>query len=129
MADFYEDMAGVADEMLAPTSEGGLGQTGISLIVASPGAFDPLEPWKEVTETRQAEVLKAAARGATKELDGDWVQQADIAVVAAIPALPYRIAEGRQLYIEISGRTYSVQEVSVLPEAGTPVAVKFIART
>lgn len=49
MAGFYEDMAGVARDLLAPDSAGGLGQGAVQIVRLTPGTVDPDKPWIPVT--------------------------------------------------------------------------------
>src|SRR5690554_4531831 len=68
MADFYSDMAKMASDLLAPTSQNGLGQGSIVLSRQSstPGA----NPWDPPVTTTTTETLKGAVRGVSKELIG-----------------------------------------------------------
>ena len=46
---FYDDMAQVARDLLAPDTAGGLGQGAITLVRTTPGTPDPSQPWVPVT--------------------------------------------------------------------------------
>lgn len=128
MADFYDEMALVAIEMLSPTSQGGLGQGRIELIRTTPGTpganpWDPVEP---VTET---ELLKGAVRGVDKRLVGTNVGDAvilasDRQAICATPKMDYTAGDT----LSVDGKPVHIISVENIPAAGTRVAVKFLIR-
>ena len=139
MADFYDEMAEMASEMLSPTSEGGLGQGTVVLIRRAPGPRNDLEPWNPPSPTEHRETLKAAVSiiqsrfsssagymGETTILEGDL--QAVAAVPKAIDWIPGG-SDNATFYLQLDGgNEIPIIQVSTIPEAGTPVAVIFIAR-
>lgn len=129
MPDFYEEMAAVTAEMLAPTSEGGLGQGTIKLIRFTPGA-DPAEPWMPpTTPTRTELTLKGAAKGVSEkyigtQAGGQAIVASDREVIVAPFAGEYDPAD----VLEIDGQVATVLAVENIPAAGTVAAVRFICR-
>lgn len=137
MADFYEEMAGVAAEMLAPASEGGLGQTGVVLIRKRTAPPDPLKPWERAEVTEELETLKAAVSGAVSSsaggalgfgVTGFAMLATDKVVVAAVPAMDWRMDGEGVLSVSVNDQRTAVVYVEAVPEAGTPVVIKFVLR-
>lgn len=129
MPDIYTQMAAVAAQMLAPTSQNGLGQGQIVLSHSVPGTPNPAKPWEPVEPTVTTETLKGAARGVDArlvgtEVGGTVVLASDKQVTCAPPAIDY--AAGDTLTID--GVPMHIIAVQKLPAAGTTVAVKFIVR-
>lgn len=130
MADFYEEMRGVAIELLSPTSQDGLGQGNVQLVRYTAGT-PPAEPWLPPNPpTRTATVLKAAAKGVSKALvglpveDGGQIVATDLEVIAA----PWGGSYDPTDVLEIDGVPVTVLSVQNIPAAGIVCAVKFIAR-
>ena len=69
MADFYEEMLAMVDDLLAPTSADGLGQGTIELVHVK-NVSDPSQPWLPPVESVTSEVIRGAARGVSKNLVG-----------------------------------------------------------
>lgn len=130
MGDFYDDMRQTAIDLLAPTSEGGLGQGKIELVRLVPGA-PPVNPWDPpAAPTRQVTELDGAARGAGKELIGAPVETGgqivatDLVVIVAPWGGSYEPAD----VLEIDGEPVTVLSIKNIPEAGTVCAIQFVAR-
>lgn len=130
MADFYDEMAGVTREMLAPTSEGGLGQGKVALVRYVPGpppanAWDPPSP-----PSRQVTPLDGAARGVGKELvgapveNGGQIVATDLQVIVA----PFAGEYGPTDVLEIDDAPVTVLKVERIPAAGVVCAVRFLVR-
>ena len=129
MADFYESMAQMASELLAPTSQGGLGQGVIVLARSTPGTPNEEAPWEPVTPTVTTETMKGAARGVDSRLVGSEVGGAvilatDKQVICAPPAMSYQAGDT----LSIDGVPVHVIAVERIPAAGVTSAVKFIVR-
>lgn len=129
MADFYADMAKVSAQLLAPTSQGGLGQGVILLARSTPGTPNPNAPWEPVTPTVTTEVLKGAARGVDSRLIGTEVGGAvilatDKQVICAPPVMQYQAGDT----LSIDGVPVHVIAVEKIPATGVTSAVKFLIR-
>lgn len=128
MADFYSEMAGVTSSLLAPTSQGGLGQGVVTLTRSTPGA-PGANPWDPVTPTKQTETLKAAVRGVDKRLVGTEVGSAvilasDRQVISAPPVMSYTAGDT----LAVDGVPVHIVSVEKIPAAGITSAVRFIIR-
>lgn len=130
MADFYEQMAGVANELLAPTARGGLGQGVVKLVRYTPGA-PPANPWDAPTQPSRTEtVLRAAARGVSKQFvgvevaPGNPIVATDLQVIAAPWGGQYDPGD----IIEIDGKPVTILRVDDIPAAGIVSAIRFIVR-
>lgn len=129
MSDFYDDLAKMTAELLAPTSQNGLGQGVLELIRITPGVPDSDKPWLPVQPTEQTETLKAAVRGVDSRLVGTEVGSAvilasDREVVCAPPAMDYQAGD----ILSVDGVRVNILSVQRIPAAGTVSAVKFIVR-
>ncbi len=129
-SDFYQEMAEVAREMLAPTSEGGLGQGVIQIVRYVPGAPGP-DPWSPPAEpTRQVTVLDGAASGVGKELIGAPVETGGQIVATDLQVIvaPWGGAYEPGDVLEIDAAPVTVLKIENIPAAGIVCAVRFIAR-
>ncbi len=129
MADFYADMAKMARGLLAPTSQGGLGQGVITLTQSTPGTPDPLEPWKPVTPTTQTITLRGAGRGGAARLGGPEgggavLLATDRQAITEVPPIEYTAGDT----LTVDGVGMKILAVERIPAAGTPSAVKFFIR-
>lgn len=129
MADFYAEMGQMATELLAPTSQGGLGQGQVVLSRKIPGTPDPDKPWIPVEDEYKREPLRAAVRGVSKELvgteaGGTVIVASDRQVICAPIAMGY--AAGDTLVVD--GVPVHVIAVENIPAAGVTSAVRFIIR-
>lgn len=85
MIGFYDDMADMARELLAPEDEGGLGQGDVHLkrVTTTPGPNE----WDPPTETVATwELVAAVRRVSTKYVDGTLIVASDNQVTFAVPA-------------------------------------------
>lgn len=128
---FYQEMQDMVKDLLKPDTEGGLGQVTAVLVRTTPGAVDPEHPEVEVPPNEQKETLRAVASGPVKYADGVTILATDYKIVAAIPALDWRMPEApsrASLHLELDGRKVSIVSVRGIPAIGAPAAVEFIAR-
>lgn len=129
MSDIYSQMAAVAAQMLAPTSQGGLGQGQIVLTHSVPGTPNAAAPWEPVAPTVTTETLEGAARGVDArlvgtEVGGTVVLASDKQVTCAPPAIAYTPGDT----LTIDGKPVNILSVERIPAAGIAAAVKFIIR-
>ncbi len=130
MTDFYDEMRQAATELLAPTSQDGLGQGSIQL-VRYLAALPPANPWDPpATPTRKVTVLSGVARGVGKELVGTPVENGgqivatDLQVIVSPWGGEYQPAD----VLEIDGEPVTILRVRNIPEAGTVCAIRFVVR-
>lgn len=130
MPDFYTEMVGVTRELLAPTSEGGLGQGDIALVRYVPGP-PPANAWDPPAEDeRDITVLDGAARGVGKDLigapveNGGQIVATDLSVIVAPWGGSYEPAD----VLEIDGLPVTVLRAQNIPAAGPACAVRFVVR-
>lgn len=129
MADFYEQMRGVAAELLAPTSQGGLGQGVIELSRDVPGTPDPDQPWLPVEPIVQTETLDGAVRGVSKrlvgiEVGGTVILGSDRQAICTVPVMGYTAGDR----LSVDGVPVHIIDVEKIPAAGITSAVKFLIR-
>lgn len=129
MADFYADMAKMASGLLAPTSQGGLGQGSIVLSHSAPGTPDPSQPWLPVEPVITTESLRGAVRGVDKrlvgtEIGGQVILASDRQAICAVPVMTYTAGDT----LVIDGVPVHIIAVEKIPAAGIASAVKFIIR-
>ena len=127
--DLYVDLAQMANEILAPSSKGELGQGVIILARSTPGVPNEESPWEPVTPTVTTETLKGAARGVDSRLVGTEVGGAvilatDKQIICAPPVMQYQAGDT----LSIDGVPVHVIAVERIPAAGTVSAVKFLIR-
>jgi hypothetical protein len=128
MDDFYSDMAQVASDLLAPTSQGGLGQGEIVLTRKTPGTPGP-NPWEPVEPVTQSETLRGAVSGVSQELvgteiGGTVILSSDRQAICAVPALQYQAGD----VLSVGGVPVHILGVQRIPAAGIAAAVKFVIR-
>lgn len=128
MADFYSQMADMARDLLAPTSQNGLGQGTIVLsrVVQGP---PPQNPWDPPTTTTQSETLRGAVRGVSKELvgvemGGTIILASDRQAICTVPAMGYTAGDT----LVVDGVPVHIVAVQNIPAAGVTSAVRFIVR-
>ena len=126
---FYEDMAKMARELLAPTSAGGLGQGRITLTRLTPGTPDPDAPWEPVEPTRQTVRIRGAVRGIDSRLVGTErgstvLLSSDRVAICEVPPVEYQPGD----VLAVDGVGVHVIEVEKIPAAGVTSAVKFLIR-
>lgn len=128
MADFYSEMAAMARGLLAPTSQGGLGQGEIVLTRKTPGTPGP-NPWDPVEPITQSETLRGAVSGVSQELvgtemGGAVILSSDRQAICAVPTLQYQAGD----VLSVDGVPVNILGVQRIPAAGIAAAVKFVIR-
>lgn len=128
MADFYSQMAAVAAQLLAPTSQNGLGQGSIVLSHATAGT-PGANPWDPVEPTMTTETLSGAVKGVDQklvgtEVGGQVILASDRQVIAAVPSIPYAAGDS----LSIDGKPVHILSVENVPAAGVAAAVRFLVR-
>jgi hypothetical protein len=128
--EFYTEMAQAARELLAPTSEGGLGQGDIALVRYTP-APPTANPWEPpAPPEREITVLDGAARGVGKELigapveNGGQIVATDLTVIVA----PWGGAYEPGDVLTVDDESVTVLKVENIPAAGPVCAVRFVVR-
>ncbi len=130
MADFYDEMRQTAIDLLAPTSEDGLGQGSIALVRYVPGPA-PANPWDAPSEpTREVTPLNGAARGVGKELIGAPVETGGqiVATDLVIIVAPWDGAYEPADVLELDGKPVTVLSIKNIPAVGIVCAVQFVVR-
>lgn len=127
MADFYSEMAQMAEELLAPTSEGGLGQG--SIVLSRQTSVPGDNPWGPPVTTSITETLKGAVRGVSKELigaevGGTVILASDRQAICAPPSMGCTAGDT----LVVDGVPVHIVAVQNIPAAGTVSAVRFIIR-
>lgn len=128
--DFYDEMRAAATELLARTSQDGLGQGSIQL-VRYVEATPPANPWDPpAPPTRQVTVLNGVARGVGKELIGAPVENGGQIVATDLQVIvsPWGGAYQPTDVLEIDGEPVTILRVRNIPEAGTVCAIRFVVR-
>lgn len=130
MADFYDEMRGVSIELLAPTSQGGLGQGKIELVRTTPGA-PPVNSWDPPSApTRTITVLNGAARGVAREFVGLSVPNGGqiIATDKEVIVSPWGGEYAPGDVLELDDKPVTILRVDDIPAVGTVCLVRFIVR-
>lgn len=128
MADFYTEMAAMTRGLLAPTSQGGLGQGEIVLTRKTPGTPGP-NPWDPVEPVTQAETLRGAARGVSQrlvgtEMGGTVILASDRQAICEVPRMQYQAGDT----LSVDGTPVHIIAFERIPAAGTTSAVRFTIR-
>ena len=128
MADFYQEMADMVRDLLAPTSEDGLGQGAITLVrvVQTP---NPTEPWEAPTNSTLTETLKGAVSGVDRRLvgtdaGGAVILESDRMAICEVPAMAYQAGD----VLQVDGVPVHILSFERIPAAGIAAAVQFIIR-
>lgn len=118
MAGFYDEMRGVADELLGEFKQGSVQ---LKRVTTTPGPNE----WDPPTETVETWELSAAVRRvSTKYVDGTLILASDNQVTFAVPATVPLMTDT----LVIDGRPQTMKDLRPLPGAGTVVAyVGFVA--
>ena len=130
MADeFYSSMAAMARDLLAPTSQGGLGQGNLVLHHNTIPEPDPDKPWEIPEPIVQMEVIRGAVKGVSeeligKEVGGTVIVASDLVAICEVPQIPYTV--GDNLYIDSD--PMKIIDIHKIPAAGVTSAVRFILR-
>lgn len=115
---FYEEMRGVADELLAEFKQGAVILTRIA-----PGESDPETPWipGEAVETSYS--LDATVRGVSaKYIDGTTVVASDLQIMCAVPPVEPQMTD----VYSIDGDVHVPKRILPIPAAGEPCAYLII---
>lgn len=131
MSDFFDDMAGVAAELLLPSDLGGLGAATGSIVFVRFTPVAPTNPWETPPDpVREELTVRAQAFGVGKELVGAPVENGGQIVAGDMYVISERISGGWSvgMGIELDGRMTTVLSVKRIPEAGIVSAYKFIVR-
>ena len=128
MADFYTEMAAMTRGLLAPTSQGGLGQGEIVLTRKTPGTPGP-NPWDPVEPVTQAETLRCAVRGVSQrlvgaEMGGTVILASDRQAICEVPQMQYQAGDT----LSVDGTPVHIIAFERIPAAGTTSAVRFTIR-
>lgn len=128
MADFYSEMAAMTRGLLAPTSQGGLGQGEIVLTRKTPGTPGP-NPWDPVEPVTQSETLGGAVSGISQQLVGTEMGGAvllasDRQAVCEVPQMQYQAGDT----LSVDGVPVHIIAFERIPAAGIAAAVKFTIR-
>lgn len=127
---FYEDMAAMTRDLLAPTTDGGLGQGVLELVTYVPGVTGP-DPWSPPSApTRSVVTLDGAARGVGKELVGTPVENGGqiVATDLVVTVAPWGGAINPAQVLEVDGSPVTILSVKNIPAAGTVCAVQMVVR-
>ncbi len=116
----------MAAELLAPTSEDGLGQGALELSrMGAPVAG--VNPWDLPTATETKEAVRGVVQGVSAKLvDGAHILATDLQATIAAKGLTMTPQVGDTLRIDGAGKP--VVAVRRTPEAGTPVVWTLILR-
>lgn len=130
MPDIYTRMRATAQRLLAPTSQGGLGQGTIELVryIAGVPGRDPWSP--PSPPEREVTVLDGAARGVGKELIGAPVETGGqiVATDLTVIVAPWGGTVEPADVLEIDGTPVTILKVENIPAAGIICAHKFVVR-
>lgn len=118
MAGFYDEMRGVADELLGEFAQG-------AVLLRRVTVTPPANEWEEPTETVETWPLKAAVRRvSTKYVDGTLILATDNQVTFAVPGTAPSMTD----MLTIDGKEHAMKDLRPLPGAGAVVAyIAFIA--
>jgi len=130
VADIYTRMQATAKRLLAPTSEGGLGQGSIELVRYIDGP-PPASPWDAPSPPeREITVLDGVARGVAKELVGAPVENGGqiVATDKQVTVAPWGGTYEPGNVLELDGAPVTVLKVEDVPAVGTVCVVRFVVR-
>jgi protoporphyrinogen oxidase len=123
---FYEEMQGVASEILAEFKQGT-----VQLVKLLRGEVNPNTPWIPDEPVQEFHDLDATVSTAYVEnasaayQDGSLIEMSDLIVTCAVPSVPVSLADS----ITIDGKAHAIKQINVIPSAGTPVAFKIFVRS
>jgi len=113
---FYDDMAGVATELLTEFNQGV-----VQLKRETPGAVDPDQPWVPVEPTVQTWPLDAVVKRVDQRYEnGVLIVQTGDMVTFAVPEFEPELTD----LLVIDGADRSITNLTPIPAAGTTVAWK-----
>ena len=118
MAGFYDEMRGVADDLLGEFRQG---LVQLRRVTTTPGPNE----WDPPVETTETWELKATVRTVSvKYIDGTLIVAGDRMVTFAVPATVPLMTDA----LVVDGRAHAMKDLRPLPGAGTVVAyIAFIA--
>lgn len=120
---FYDEMRGVADELLGEFAQGSVTLTKVT--PGTPGTPGPNAWDPPVTSDPVVYTLDATVKGVSRQfVDGTTVLATDLEVTAAVFGAELEPAD----QLAIDGQVVVVVETLRVPAAGTLVAWKFIVR-
>lgn len=130
MADFYAEMATMVNDLLKPTSQGGLGQGVLQL--GRKTTAEVGNEWDAPIDSFEYQTVKGAVRGVSAEMvaaspigpSGPIIKASDLAATIAPPTGTYKPGDT----FVIDGKPYDIITVTNIPPAGTLVAVRFVLR-
>ena len=127
--DFYDEMKAMAAELLAPTSQDGLGQGVIVLTRIAQGEPNPDRPWLPVEPVKKTEKLDGAVKGVSSQLVGTEAGSAvilasDREAICTVPKMGYKAGD----MLSIDGVGCVILAAMPIPAAGATVALRFIVR-
>lgn len=132
MGDFYADMQAMVRSILKPSSQGGLGQTGIELVTTITAGADPDQPWLTVDQEMRETIVGSAGKVSSEMVDGETIYSGDTLVTASLPLVSdWRLPSptGRRLGISFDGRPpLPVVSSFATPPSGVPVKINFVVR-
>lgn len=118
---FYDDMQGVAADLLAEFKQGLITLTRTPL--ADPDEDSPWQPGEAGEPT--VYTLDATVKGVSAEfVDGSTILSTDLQVMAAVPPVVPAMTD----VLAIDGSDVVLIRIDTIPAAGTPVAYRFIVR-
>ena len=111
---FYDEMRGVADELLGEFAQGT-----VTLTKVTPGTPDPAQPWVPTEPTTETATLAATVRRVEqKYVDGTLIVGTEDQLMFAVPAfVPDMACE-----LSVDGRARVMKDLRPIPAAGTTVA-------
>lgn len=121
MTGFYDGIADMLQELLAPGDEDGLGQGTLLLKRETPGVPDPEAPWEPVEPTVETWALKAAVKRLHQRYEnGVLIVETGDMVTFAVPEVKPQITD----LLVIDGDERAITNLTPVPGAGTAVAWK-----
>ena len=131
MADFFDDMAKMARDILKPSDQGGLGaRTGSIKYVRITAGAQPANPWEPPNPPVRTELpVRAQAFGISQKLVGTPIENT-VLIATDLYVICERIPDGYKPtdVIEIDGKDVTILGVQRIPAAGVASAVKFFVR-
>jgi hypothetical protein len=119
MPGFYDDMADMAQEVLAPEEQDGLGQGVVQLKRVTLGT--PPEEWMPAPETVETWPLSAAVKRLHQRYEnGVLIVETGDMVTFAVPAVVPAITDK----LVIDGAERVISNLTPIPAAGSPVMWK-----
>ncbi|WP_157866116.1 hypothetical protein [Mesorhizobium japonicum] len=113
---FYDEMAGVATDLLTEFNQGV-----VKLKRETPGVVDPEQPWMPVEPTVQIWPLNAVVKRIHQRYeDGILIVETGDMVTFAVPAVVPQLSD----FLAIDGTDRAITNLTSIPPAGVVVAYK-----